>query len=319
LLSDFYRNDVVSIPGYTPGPDEDMSSKCITVGPRFFETMKMPILAGRDFGAQDERPPAPPKNASAATGPKSPAEAPPLSAVVSQTMARYFFGNENPVGKRFLDDGQPVEIIGVARDSKHVTLREQPQRVFYLYYFQQLRRGVARLQLRVSGQPADYAATIERLAREFDPQAPVVELRMMRDSVDASLTQERFIAQLGSAFSLFALLLACVGLYGLMSYDVARRTREIGIRIALGAQRGNVVGLVLRETMLLVVIGVIIGLSAALGATRLIASLLYGLTPNDPLTIALASMLLLTVAALAGYLPARRAVRVDPMVALRHE
>ena len=319
LLSDFYRNDVVSIPGYTPAPDEDMSSKCITVGPRFFETMKMPILAGRDFGAQDERPPAPPKNASAATGPKNPAEAPPLSAVVSQTMARYFFGNENPVGKRFLDDGQPVEIIGVARDSKHVTLREQPQRVFYLYYFQQPGRGVARLQLRVSGEPVDYTATIERLAREFDPQAPVVELRMMSDSVDASLTQDRFIAQLGSAFSLFALLLACVGLYGVMSYTVARRTNEIGIRMALGAQRRDVVGLVLRETMLLVIIGVIIGLSAALWATRLIASSLYGLTPNDPLTIGLASMLLLTVAALAGYLPARRASRVDPMVALRHD
>jgi predicted permease len=319
LLSDFYRNDVVSIPGYTPAPDEDMSSKCITVGPRFFETMKMPILAGRDFGAQDERPPAPPKVASAATGPKNPAETPPLSAVVSQTMARYFFGNENPVGKRFLDDGQPVEIIGVARDSKHITLREQPQRVFYLYYFQQPGRGVARLQLRVSGEPVDYTATIERLAREFDPQAPVVELRMMRDSVDASLTQDRFIAQMGSAFSLFALLLACVGLYGVMSYTVARRTNEIGIRIALGAQRRDVVGLVLRETMLLVIIGVIIGLSAALGATRLIASLLYGLTPNDPLTIGLASMLLLTVAALAGYLPARRASRVDPMVALRHD
>jgi predicted permease len=319
LLSDFYRNDVVSIPGYTPAPDEDMSSKCITVGPRFFETMKMPILAGRDFGAQDERPPAPPKDASAATGPKNPAETPPLSAVVSQTMARYFFGNENPVGKRFLDDGQPVEIIGVARDSKHVTLREQPQRVFYLYYFQQPGRGVARLQLRVSGEPVDYTATIERLAREFDPQAPVVELRMMRDSVDASLTQDRFIAQMGSAFSLFALLLACVGLYGVMSYTVARRTNEIGIRIALGAQRRDVVGLVLRETMLLVIIGVIIGLSAALWATRLIANSLYGLTPNDPLTIGLASMLLLTVAALAGYLPARRASRVDPMVALRHD
>jgi predicted permease len=319
LLSDFYRNDVVSIPGYTPAPDEDMSSKCITVGPRFFETMKMPILAGRDFGAQDERPPAPPKDASAATGPKNPAETPPLSAVVSQTMARYFFGNENPVGKRFLDDGQPVEIIGVARDSKHITLREQPQRVFYLYYFQQPGRGVARLQLRVSGEPVDYTATIERLAREFDPQAPVVELRMMRDSVDASLTQDRFIAQMGSAFSLFALLLACVGLYGVMSYTVARRTNEIGIRIALGAQRRDVVGLVLRETMLLVIIGVIIGLSAALWATRLIANSLYGLTPNDPLTIGLASMLLLTVAALAGYLPARRASRVDPMVALRHD
>jgi ABC-type antimicrobial peptide transport system permease subunit len=171
----------------------------------------------------------------------------------------------------------------------------------------------------VSGQPVDYAATIERLARELDPQAPAVELRMMRDSVDASLTQDRFIAQLGSAFSLFALLLACVGLYGVMSYDVARRTREIGIRMALGAQRRDVVGLVLRETMLLVFIGVIIGLGAALGATRLVASLLYGVTPNDPLTIALASMLLLTVAALAGYLPARRASRVDPMVALRHD
>jgi predicted permease len=320
LLEGGYISPVVSIPGFTPAPDEDMSSKCITVGPRFFETMKMPILAGRDFGAQDERPPAPPKNAPAPTGPKSPAEEPPLSAVVSQTMARYFFGNENPVGKHFLSDGQPVEIIGVARDSKHVYLREQPQRVFYLYYFQQPRRSQgARLQLRVSGEPVDYAATIERLARELDPQAPVAELRMMRDLVDASLTQERFIAQLGSAFSLFALLLACIGLYGVMSYTVARRTNEIGIRMALGAQRRDVVGLVLRETMLLVVIGVIIGLSAALWATRLMASLLYGLTPNDPLTIGLASLLLLTVAALAGYLPARRAARVDPMEALRHE
>src|SRR5262249_11896976 len=129
LLEGSFVSPGVSIPGHTRAPDEDMSSKSFPVGPRFFETMKTPILAGRDSGAQDERPPAPPKNAPAATGPKSPAEAPPLSAVVSQTMARYFFGNENPVGKRFLDDGQPVEIIGVARDSKHVTLREQPQRV----------------------------------------------------------------------------------------------------------------------------------------------------------------------------------------------
>ena len=309
----------VSIPGYTPPPDKNMSSNTITVGPRFFETMKMPILAGRDFGPQDEPPLAPPKNASAATGPKSPAEAPPLSAVVNQAMARYFFGNENPVGKRFVGSGQMIEIIGVTRDSKHVNLREQPQRVFYLYFFQQPWQDIATFQLRVSGQTVDYTAMIERLARELDPQAPAVGLRMMRDWVDDSLTQERFIAQLGSAFSLFALLLACVGLYGVMSYTVARRTNEIGIRMALGAQRSDVVGLVLRETMLLVVIGVIIGLSAALGATRLIASLLYGLTPNDPLTIALASMLLLTVAALAGYLPARRASRVDPMVALRHD
>jgi ABC-type antimicrobial peptide transport system permease subunit len=127
------------------------------------------------------------------------------------------------------------------------------------------------------------------------------------------------LAKLSSFFSLLALLLASIGLYGVMSYDVARRTREVGIRMALGAQRRDVVGLVMRETMLLVVIGVIIGLITALGATRLIESRLYGLRPNDPLTIALAGLLLLTVAAIAGYLPARRAARVDPMEALRHD
>ncbi len=319
LLEGSYVKPVVSIPGYTPAPDEDMTGKRITVGPRFFETMKTPILAGRDFGPQDERPPAPPKNASAATGPKNPAEAPPLSAIVSQAMARQFFGNENPVGKRFLDDGQPIEIIGVARDSKHVNLREQPQRVFYRYYFQQPRRGVATLQFRASGETADYAPTIERLARELDPLAPAVGLRMMRDWVDDSLTQERFLAQLGSAFSLFALLLACVGLYGVMSYTVARRTNEIGIRMALGARGADVVRMVMKETMLMVAIGMAIGLGAALATTRLIATLLFELSPYDPSTIAAAALLMAVVAALAGYLPARRASRVDPMTALRCE
>jgi len=298
-----------------------MSSKCITVGPRFFETMKMPILAGRDFGPQDERPPAPPKNASAATGPKNPAEAPPLSVVVNQAMARYFFGAENPVGKHFLDDGQPVEIIGVTRDSKHVYLREKPQRVFYLYYFQQPERwrGVATLQFRASGEIADYTATIERLARELDPQAPAVGLRMMRDWVDDSLTQERFLAQMGSAFSLFALLLACVGLYGVMSYTVARRTNEISIRMALGARGADVIRMVMKETMLMVAIGMAIGLGAALATTRLISTLLFELSPYDPTTIAAAALLMTAVAVLAGYLPARRASRVDPMTALRCE
>src|SRR5262245_41569823 len=319
LLEGSYVSPVVSIPGHTPTPDEDMSSKCITVGPRFFETMKMPILAGRDFGPQDERPPAPPKNASAATGPKSLAEAPPLSAIVSQAMARYFFGNASPVGKRFINDGQPVEIIGVTRDSKHVNLREQPQRVFYLYFFQQPWRGIATLQLRVSGETVYYTATIERLARELDPQAPAVELRMMRDWVDDSLVLDRFIAQLGSAFSLFALLLACVGMYGLMSYTVTRRTNEIGIRMALGAQTRDVMHLVMREALLLVALGAGIGLTTALAATRLISKLLFGLAPNDPLTLTLATLVMFGVAALAGYLPARRASQVDPMVALRNE
>ena len=136
---------------------------------------------------------------------------------------------------------------------------------------------------------------------------------------NCSSIEERLVARLSCVFGLLALVLVCIGLYGVMDYDVARRTHEIGIRMALGAQRRDVVGLVLREAMLLVVIGVLIGLSVALGASRFIASMPYGLTPNDPLTIALAGLLLLAVAALAGYLPARRASRVDPVVALRHE
>jgi len=142
---------------------------------------------------------------------------------------------------------------------------------------------------------------------------------MMRDVVNDSLVQERFIAQTASAFSLFALLLACVGLYGVMSYAVTRRTNEIGIRMALGAQMSDVVRLVMRNVLLLVALGVGIGLTAALATTRYVSSLLFGLTPNDPLTIALATLLMIGVAALAGYLPARRAARVDPLTALRHD
>jgi ABC-type antimicrobial peptide transport system permease subunit len=137
--------------------------------------------------------------------------------------------------------------------------------------------------------------------------------------VNESLMQERFIAQLGSAFSLFALLLACVGLYGVMSYAVTRRTIEIGVRMALGARGADVVRMVMKETMMLVTIGMAVGLGAALATTRLISSLLFGLTPNDPATIAAAALLMISVAALAGYLPARRASRVDPMTALRCE
>ena len=320
LLSGLSSSLNVTVPGYTPGPDENMSCKNLEVGPRFFETMKMPILAGRDFSTQDERPPAP-QGSPAATGPKSLANAPPLYAVINQTMARSFFGNENPVGKRFNQrgTGQPLEIIGVVKDSKYTTLREQTPRTYYLYYFQQPYRNPMTLQLRTSGGTADYAAAIQRIAHELDPQAQVVDIQTMRDVVNQSLVQERFIAQTASAFSLFALLLACVGLYGVTSYAVARRTNEIGIRMALGATVRDVMQLVMREVLLLVVLGVGIGLTAALATTRLVSTLLFGLTPTDPLTLTVATLLMIGVAALAGYLPARRAAGVDPMIALHHE
>jgi len=308
----------VSVPGYTPAPDENMSCDEMAVGPRFFETMKMPILAGRDFGPQDERPPAPLNSQPGA--PPSMAGVPPLYAVINQAMARYFFGNENPIGRRFITRRDlQVEVIGVTKDAKYTNLREPTPRTYYLYYFQRPQREGLGFQLRASGGAADYAATLGRLARELSPQAQVVGLRMMTDVVNESLTQERFIAQLGSAFSLFALLLTCVGLYGVMSYAVTRRTNEIGVRMALGARGADVVRMVMKETMLLVAIGMAIGLGAALATTRLIATLLFGLSPNDPVTIAAAALLMIIVAAFAGYLPARRAARVDPMTALRCE
>jgi ABC-type antimicrobial peptide transport system permease subunit len=162
-------------------------------------------------------------------------------------------------------------------------------------------------------------ATIRREIQAVDKNLVIDGLSTAPQRLDQALFMERLMAKVSGFFATLALLLACVGLYGVMSYDVARRTHEIGIRMALGAQRRDVIGLALRETMLLVGIGAIIGLCAAMGATRLIASMLYGLAPNDPLTIALAGLSLLAVAALAAYLPARRASRVDPMVALRHD
>jgi predicted permease len=318
LLSGDFMGFTVTVPGYTPAPDENLSCHAMAVGPRFFETMKMPLLAGRDFGPQDERP------ASSGNNPGSRgfepsqnvADTPPLPAVINQAMARYFFGRQNPVGKSFnlRRSGQPYEIIGVVKDAKYTNLREQPPRTYYTYG-----SFGGTFQLRTDGDPADYAAAIRRLAREIDPQLQIVSLRTMKDVVDASLVQERFIAQIAGAFSLFALLLACVGLYGVMSYAVTRRTNEIGVRMALGARGADVIRMVMKETILLVAAGMAIGLGAALATTRLISTLLFDLTPNDPATIAAAGLLMIVVAALAGYLPARRASRVDPLTALRCE
>jgi putative ABC transport system permease protein len=314
----------VTVPGYVPRADEDLSCNIVTVGPRFFENMKIPLLAGRDFGSQDERPVSPgdqPFSKGVEPQPNL-AAAPPLSAIINQAMASHFFGQQNPIGKRFISkrNGQVHEIIGVVKDSKYRNLREVMPRIFYTYQFQQMSRsGGGMYQLRTNVDAADFAATIQRIVREQDPQLRVFNLRTMREVVDDSLVQERFVAEIASAFSLFALLLTCVGLYGVMSYMVTRRTNEIGIRMALGARKADVVRLVMREVLLLVVVGAVIGLAAALGTTQFVATLLYGLTPNDPVTIALATLLLLGVAALAGYLPARRATMVDPLVALRCE
>jgi len=308
----------VTVHGFSAPPDGSTECDAMAVGPRYFETMKMPILAGRDFGPQDERPIA------AATQPAEKklgnvSEAPPLSAVINQSMARFFYGNQDPIGKRFNSEARQFEVIGVTQDSKYSDIREQQPRIYYIYYFQQPRTEGVTFQLRTDTQARDYGGAIRRLVRELDPQVQVIGLQTMADVVDQSLVQERFIAQTAAAFSLVALMLACVGLYGVMSNAVTRRTNEIGIRMALGAKSRDVVELVMREVLLLVGLGAVIGLLAAFATMRLVSNLLFEVRPSDPLTIAFATLLLIVVAVLAGYLPARRASRVDPLIALRSE
>jgi predicted permease len=322
LLSGNSQSMKASVEGYTPPPDDDMRCKQLWVTPQYFATMGIQLLRGRDFGPQDELAASEP--AATATVAKRP-----LVAVINQTMARQFFGDEIPIGKRIRFPGypdknsEPFEIVGVVKDAKYLSLRETTPRIIYFPFLQMPNDFGSAFQLRAVGDPAGLAAAIRRTVQEIDPKVQTLDLRTMNDVVNESLAQERFVAQLAGFFSLFALLLACVGLYGVMSYTVTRRTREIGVRIALGAQGGDVMRMVLRETTLLVVAGLAIGLAAAIAMTKMIesllADLLFGLAATDPLTIALATLSLLAVATLAGWLPARRAARVNPLVALRHE
>jgi predicted permease len=305
LLSPNTWGNRVLVDGYTPRPDEDLRCYGQIVGPRFFETFGIPLRSGREFGPQD--------------GPTAP-----RVAVINETMARHFFGHQDPVGRHFRLPASPavaIEIVGVAKDAKYRNLREQPTRTFYVPFLQQPSdSGPGNLvALRTGGSPASVVPAVRRTLEGIDSQLQVVDLRTMADVVDASLVQERFVSHLASFFSAAALLLAALGLYGVMSYGVARRTAEIGIRMALGARRRDVLWLVLREALALAFLGAAIGLPAGLLGTRAISSLLFGLSPSDPVTLTLATAVLLAVAAVAGYLPARRAARVDPLIALRYE
>jgi predicted permease len=304
FLSRMSRTCCIAVEGYTHSPDEDREIRTNSVTPGYFQTIGLPLLLGRDFTPQEVR--------------QKPGEFP-IVAIINETMARYYFGKANPLGKRIGWGNPPqvnydIEIIGVAKDANYGSLRDKTRPL--IYYPSQ---GGNLLVARAGKSVAPLASTIRREIQAVDKSLEIDSINTVPQLHDQALVQERMLAKLSGFFSLLALLLASIGIYGLTSYDVVRRTSEIGIRMALGAQGRDVIALVMRGTLLLVGIGVILGLSVALGATHVISSLLYDLKPNDPLTIALAGLLLLTVAALAGYLPARRAARIDPMIALRHE
>jgi predicted permease len=305
LFSHSESADGIKIDGYKPPSGQNMHARFDEVGPNYFATVGIPILMGRDMTADD-----------GGTGQRV--------GVINQTMARYYFGNESPIGRRIWDtfptNVTDFVVVGVAADAKYNDLREDTPRRFYVPFFHPIGDATfARVEVRVSGNPSSVADAVRAAVKQAAPNLPPLGIHTMNDLVSESLTSDRMVTKLTGFFGALAVLLACIGIYGIMAYAVAARTGEIGIRMALGADRGNVVWLVLRESLLLVAIGVAIGLPAVIGVSKLIKSLLFGLTPADPLALGLASLLMFGVAALAGYLPARRAARTDPMVALRYE
>lgn len=273
------------------------------VGPDFFDVMGLRLVQGRSFGPQDTK-----------TSQRV--------AVVSESMVKRFFPNGSPIGQRFglgpLTSPEDIEVIGVVTDAKYGNLKEE-FRPMAFYPHAQIGDMLSNLVVRFSGPESAVVPQVRQTIKQINRNLPVDDVVSLSDHIGRSLVQQKLVARLATFFGLLALLLACVGLYGVMSYGVARRTNEIGIRMALGARGGNVLWLVLREALVLVVIGLAVGLFASLLLTKTAATLLYELKPNDPLTITLATLLLTAVALLAGYLPARRASRVDPMVALRDE
>lgn len=273
------------------------------IGRNYFQTMRIPIVAGRGFGAQDT-----------ASSVKV--------AVINQALARKDFANVNPIGKRFKTDepkDEWVTIVGVCADTRYAQLRETPPPVFYLPYFQQPEVGGMTYQIRTHLSAAALAPELRRIVQQADPDLPMVNIRTEREQMNANMQMELALATMTSAFGILALLLASVGIYGIMAYAVTQRTNEIGIRLALGALPRQVRGMILRESSWLTAAGLLVGLAGALLLTRLVKSMLYGIAPDDPTTLSAAVLLLLGVALAASWIPARRAARVDPMQALRHE
>ncbi|MFI5184427.1 MAG: FtsX-like permease family protein, partial [Vicinamibacteria bacterium] len=303
LMTNSNSSSTVAVEGYTAKEDEDMNPNNTRVAPGFFDTLGIRLVSGRDFTDADGM-------------------GAPRTAVVNETFGRYFFGDKDPLGRHFSfgkGDDAPFEIVGVVRDGKAASLREAPLRFFYLPYMQSRDIGEMTFYVRAAVDPEALGGRLQAIGRRVDPTLPITAQKTMRAQIRESLFVERMEAALSAAFGFLATILAALGLYGVMSYAVALRTREIGIRIALGADRRTVLLMVAKEVAVLAGLGVAIGLPSGYGLGRLVEAQLFGLTAKDPLTFAVATATLLTAALLAASIPALRATRVEPMTALRYE
>ena len=308
LIANNMNDGDVTIPGYKSRDGRAPMIDELVVGSRFLTTMGIPVLLGRDLDDRD--------------GPKAP-----RVAVVNQTFARNYFPGQSAVGRIFYLGGvtnpspqDQIEIVGVSKDAKYDALKDE---VLPTAYFPHLQSppGVFGMtfELRTALPPMAIEGAVQRAVAEIDHNVPVAEMRTQEEQIQMTLGTERMFAGVVGSFGLIAALLAAIGLYGVMTYTVTRRTNEIGIRLALGAGRGDVQWMVLRESLWMVAAGMAVGIPAALALTQLVREALYGIQPNDPLSFVVAGALMVVVAAVAAWIPARRAARVDPLRALRCE
>jgi len=289
----------VMIDGYAAAKDEDMRFNYETVGPQYFQTMRTPLVHGRDFDERDQ-------------------EGAPGVVIINETMARRYWPGGDALGRRLKLAKDWLEIVGIAKDVKNRSLSEVPQPFFYLPLLQDYRSNMI-LVARTAIDPEKMFQSVRAEVAALDPDIPLFDAKTLEDHVGISLFLQRMAATLLSIFGLLALSLTAIGLYGVMAYSVSQRTRELGVRISVGAKRGDILKLILGQGLMLTAIGMIGGLVTALAVTRLSARLLYGVSAADPVTLTVVAVILLGVALVAGYFPARRATKVDPMVALRME
>jgi predicted permease len=291
----------IVVEGYTPREGERMSCDATWVSNDYFKALAIPLVTGRDFSDEDRM-------------------GSPKVVIINERMAKHYYGTTDVLGKKIgLDEVPDTTIVGVVKDAQYVNLRRDLRRHFYLPTTQEKVLLNMTLHVKTATDPPVVAESLRAELKAIDPHLPLYNVKTLSNEIDESLVQERLVTWLSSAFGLLATLLTALGLYGVLTFSVARRTREIGIRVALGAQRFDVFKLIMIRGVMLVGVGVLAGVGASIALGRLLESLLFGVQPNNVMTLVFVSVGLVVVALLACYLPARRATRVDPLVALRYE